>query len=146
MANRSSGSKLSALVSVVIIIAFFLPWVKACNRELTGYEIATNSTGQVEDAWVYWVTLIVPIFCLMLFFFTKNTSAKSRIGAAIARLVAGLIGFLPLLNIWYNVQQKGGAMEILYGGWITVLGYAGIALSFFVDLFSSSENDKPTDL
>ena len=144
MANRSSGSKLSAFASVVIIIAFFLPWVKACNRELTGYEIATNSTGQVEDAWVYWLTLIVPIFCLMLFFFIKNTGAASRIGAAIARLVAGVIGFFPLLNIWYNVQQKGGAMEILYGGWITVLGYAGLALSFFVDLFSSSENDKPT--
>jgi hypothetical protein len=81
----------------------------------------------------------------MLFFFVKNTSAASRIGAAVARLVAGLIGFFPLLNIWYNVQQKGSAMEILYGGWITVSGYAGIALSFFVDLFSSTKKSDSTD-
>lgn len=138
MANRSSGSKLSSIASVAILIAFFLPWVRACNREMTGYDIATNRTGQVEDAWVYWLTLIAPIFCLALFAFVKNSNAASRIGAAVARLVAGIIGFFPLLNIWYNAQQKGSAMEILYGGWITVAGYAGIALSFFIDLFSSN--------
>ena len=145
MANRSGGSKLSSIASAVIVIAFFLPWVRACNRELTGYDIATNSTGQVEDAWVYWLTLVAPIFCLMLFAFVKNTNAASRIGTAIARLIAGIIGFFPLLNIWYNAQQKGGAMEILYGGWITVAGFIGIALSFFVDLFSSTDKSEIID-
>lgn len=145
MMKRSGGSKLGAISSILILVAFFLPWVRACNSELTGYDIATNSTGQIEDAWVYWLTVIVPVFCLMLFFFVKNTSAASRIGTAIARLVAGLLGFLPLMNIWYNVQQKGGAMEILYGGWIILVGYIGIALSFFVDLFSSTPKSNPND-
>ena len=143
--KRSGGSKLGAISSILILVAFFLPWVRACNSELTGYDIATNSTGQIEDAWVYWLTVIVPVFCLMLFFFVKNTSAASRIGTAIARLVAGLLGFLPLMNIWYNVQQKRGAMEILYGGWIILVGYIGIALSFFVDLFSPTSKSNPND-
>lgn len=145
MNNRSRGSKLSAIASIIIIIAFFLPWVKACNQDLTGYEIATNSTGQVEDTSVYWLTLLVPIFCLTLFFFVKNTGSANRIGTAIARLVAGLIGFLPLLNIWYNVQQNRGNMEILYGGWLIVSGYVGIILSFFVDLYSSTNHGNLTD-
>jgi hypothetical protein len=140
MENRSGGSKLSAIASVVIIIAFFLPWARACNTELTGYDIATNSTGQVEEAWMYWLTFLAPVFCLVLFAFARNTDAASRIGTAVARLIAGIIGFFPLLNIWYNVQQKGGAMEVLYGGWATVAGYVGIALSFFVDLFTNSDN------
>jgi len=59
--------------------------------------------------------------------------------------IAGIIGFFPLLNIWYNAQQKGGAMEILYGGWITVAGFIGIALSFFVDLFSSTDKSEIID-
>lgn len=138
MTNRSTGSKLSALASVVIIVAFFLPWVRACSAELSGYDIATNSTGTVEEAWMYWLTLLAPIFCLVLFFFFKNSGKGDKKGEAAARLVAGLIGFLPLLNIWYNVQQKGGAMEVLYGGWITVLGYAGLILSSFLDLLSSA--------
>jgi len=145
MMKRSNGSKLGAISSMLRLVAFFLPWVRACNRELTGYDIATNSTGQVEDAWVYWLTVVVPVFCLMLFLFVKNTSATSRISTAIARLVAGLLGFLPLMNIWYNVQQKGGAMEILYGGWLVLAGYIGIALSFFVDLFSSTHKSNPNN-
>jgi len=142
MSNRSSGSKLGAISGLVIVVAFFLPWVKACNRELTGYDIATNSTGQVEDAWIYWLTLLTGAFCLLLLLLVRTDSVRARTSAAVARLVAGLVGFLPLLNIWYNVEQRGGAMEILYGGWVTVSGYAGIALSFFVDLFGPSDKNK----
>lgn len=138
------GSKLSAVASAFILIAFFLPWVRACNMELTGYDIATNSTGQVEDAWVYWLTLLAPLLCLVLFAFVKNTNLASRIGTAVVRLVTAIIGFFPLLNIWYNAQQKGGTMEILYGGWMTVAGYAGIALSFFVDLFAPNDKSEST--
>ena len=32
-------------------------------------------------------------------------------------------------------------MEILYGGWVIVSGYAGIALSFLVDLFGPHDDD-----
>lgn len=132
MSDRSKGSKLGAMASAVIIIAFFLPWVRACNRELSGFEIATNSEVHVEGAWFYWLALAAPILCLILFF--RKTDAAHRIGVAVTRLVAALIGFLPLLNIWYNAQQRGGALDILYGGWMTISGYAGLALSFFLDL------------
>ena len=140
--QQSSGSKLGAIAGVVIITAFFLPWVKACNAELSGYDLATDSTGRVEDAWVYWVTLLAGLSCIALFFLVKTDNASTRIKAAVARLAAGLVGFVPLLNIWYNVKQKGGAMEILYGGWITALGYLGVFVSFFVDLGGPPDKDE----
>ena len=136
MEKRSSGSKVSAIASTVIIIAFFLPWVRACGVEMNGYDIATNSNGRVEDHWIYWLTLLVPIACLLLFAFVKGNTAASRAGAAFARLVIGIIGFYPLLNIWYNADQRGGRIEILFGGWIAAAGYAGIAISVILELFT----------
>lgn len=142
----SSGSKLGAVASVILIVAFFLPWVRACQSfDLSGYDLARNKTGAVENPGVYWLSLIAPVFCLMLFFLVRTPTAANRIGAAVARLVAGLIGFVPLIVAWSNARQKFGAeiIEIRYGGWLTVLGYIGIILSSFVDFSSSPEVEQP---
>jgi len=123
-------------------MAFFLPWIRACDSEISGYDLATNSTGIVEDAWVYWVTPLVGLFCIGLLFFLKTSNARIRIQAAVARLVAGLAGSIPILNDWYTIRQEGGELEILYGGWITILGYLGIFASFFADLGGSTERGE----
>ena len=145
MKKKSIGSKLGAISGVILMIAFFLPWLKACNQELTGYDIATNSTGQIEDSWVYWLVFISGVMCF-LFLFLRTNRSGARIGAAFARLIVGLMGFLPVLNIWYNIKQRGAAMEILYGGWVVLSGYIGVALSFFVDLYVSANGSKSDDL
>ena len=118
----------------MIIFAFFLPWVRACGYDLSGYDLATHDI--VEDAWVYWLTLISAIVCLVLSYTVDSADVATRIKAAVARLVAGLVGFLPILNIWYNIQQ--GPDEILFGGWLTSLGYLGVFASFFMDVVSST--------
>lgn len=138
--QQSSGSKLGAIAGVVISIAFFLPWVNACNTELSGYDIATNQTGLVEDAWMYWITLLAGLFCLVIFFLLKTNTGSLRRKAAVTRLIIGSVGFLPLVNIWLNVRQRGGVMEILYGGWIIVVGFTGIFVSFLMDLGGTTNN------
>lgn len=137
--QQSKGSKLGTISGVIITIAFFLPWVRSCNTELSGYAIATNRNGFVEDSWVYWGALLAGLLCIAFFFLIKTNTSSNRIKGAVARLVVGLIGFLPILNIWYNVKQKGGAMEVLYGGWLIVLGYLGVFVSFFIDLGGTNE-------
>lgn len=137
--KRSRGSKLGGAAGAVIAAAFFLPWVRACGTEMTGYEIATNQHGNVEDPAVYWLTLAAGIFCMALFLLVKTSTARARLMAGIARLAAGLVGFLPLVNIWANVQQRGDSIEILQGAWIVVAGYVGVFLSFFVDLFGAAD-------
>lgn len=130
----SKGSRWGSIAGVVIVMAFFLPWVRACNADLTGYEIATDSSGRIEAAGIYWLTFLAGLFCIALYYRYKAVSQAERKRAAIARLVAGIIGFLPLLNIWANIRQQGRAIEILYGGWLEVIGYLGVFLSVFIDL------------
>jgi hypothetical protein len=139
--QQSNGSKLSAVSAVIIIVAFFLPWASSCNVEVSGYDIATNRLGNVEQPWVYWATLLAGILCLALYFFAKPTNRSGRIKAARRRLAAGVLGFLPVLNIWLNAKQKGAIVEILYGGWIMALGYLGLFISSFIDFRGPSDKD-----
>jgi hypothetical protein len=140
--QQSSGSKLGAIAGLVITIVFFLPLVKSCGTELSGYDLAMNRNGLVEASWMYWATLLAGSFCLLLYFVVKTGNAGSRISAAVARLVAGLVGLVPILNIVYNIRQKGGAMEILYGGWILALGYLGVFISFLIDLGTRTDSNR----
>jgi drug/metabolite transporter (DMT)-like permease len=139
--QRSSGSKLSAIAGVVIIIAFFLPWVRACGTDFSGLDLATNDTGQVEDPGQYWLALLSGLVCVALFFTLKTRTRRQRVRAAVTRLVVGAIGFLPLLNVWYNVKERGESLELLYGGWITLLGFIGIGISSLMDLMGRADQD-----
>ena len=132
----SQGSKLGAIAGIVIMIAFFLPWVRACNTELSGYQLATGDTGRVrvEEPGVYWLALAAGLICVGMFFLLRTDTAQSRIRAAVARLGVGLVGFLPLLNVWMNVKEQEERVEILYGGWLTGLGFLGVLVSFLIDL------------
>lgn len=141
LTQHSRGSKLGTMVGAVITLAFFLPWVRACNTDLSGYDIAANSSGRVEDAWVYWLTLLAGLVSVSLFFVLRTNTARMRRRAAWTRLVAAIVGFFPLLNIYVNVQQQGTRLELLYGAWLVTLGYFGLFVSFFIDL-AKPESEK----
>lgn len=138
--SRSPGSALGAIAGIIIIMAFFLPWVRACGTELTGYDIATNSNGMVEEAWQYWLVPASGLILIILFAFLRTRTFGMKVSLGVARIIIGLLGFLPVLNVWRNVQDSGGVMEVLYGGWILVSGFALIFLSFIVDLFPIGDN------
>jgi hypothetical protein len=140
--QRSAGSKLGGLAGTIITLAFFLPWIRACNRELTGYDLATNNAGPitVEDSWVYWLALAAGIICVLMFLLLPTRNSSGRITTGTIRLIVGLVGFFPVLNVWYNVQQRGETIEILYGGWLIALGYAGVFLSFLLDLIAGEKS------
>ncbi len=131
--QRSKGSKWGAIAGAVITMAFFLPWVRGCNMEVSGYEIATDTTGRIEQAWVYWACLLGGLTCVALFFRMKTSDRAHRMRAAWIRLIAGIIGGYPILNIWLNIRQQPNAIDILYGLWLVTLGYVGVIVSFFVD-------------
>ena len=133
--SRSPGSALGAIAGIVIIVAFFLPWIRACGTELTGYNIATNSNGMVEEAWQYWLVPASGLILVILFALLRTRTFGMKVSLGVARIIIGLLGFLPVLNVWRNVQDSRGVMEVLYGGWILVSGFALIFLSFIVDLF-----------
>ena len=132
--SHSPGSALGAIAGIIIIVAFFLPWIRACGTELTGYDIATNSNGMVEEAWQYWLIPASGLILVILFTLLRTRTFGTKVSLGVARIIIGLLGFLPVLNVWRNVQDSGGVMEVLYGGWILVSGFALVFLSFIVDL------------
>lgn len=119
----------------MIVIAFFLPWVESCQA-LTGYDLATNQTGQVQSPGIYWLVPLVGIVCVVLFLFLGSDAIPSRVVSALIRLVAGVIGALPLYNLWLNVNRRHGALSFLYGWWIVVVGFVGVFLSSLLDFFA----------
>lgn len=137
--NQSSGSKLGAISGAVITVAFFMPWVQACGQQISGYDLASDTSGQIENAAVYWLPLVAGLLCVALYFLLRTNTGGARLGAAVIRLLAGIVGFFPVLNIWNNVRELRDAVEVLPGGWIIAVGYAGVFLSFLVDLFGGSD-------
>ena len=134
--RQSKGSKLGAIGGLIVVIAFFLPWVRACGTDVSGYAMATNSTGMIRDSWLYWIALLAGLACVGLFFLAYTDSPLPRIRAAIGRMVAGGLGFLAALAVWGYALTEKGMVTILFGLWIVTLGYVGIIVSFFMDIWS----------
>ena len=135
----STGTKWSVWASLLVILAFFLPWVRACNADLSGLGLATNKIGNVEDPGAFWITLLAGLFCLALAVFSRPENRAGRTRNAWIRLFVGALGALPPLTILWNVLQRRGIFELLYGWWITGAGLAGILISAALDLFQPPE-------
>ena len=135
----AKGRGLGMVASLVVLVAFFLPWVQACGVEMSGYDIASDQSGFISNNWIYWLTLLAGIGCLLLSL--ANTGQKP---VAQAKLVLAGIGAIPLLNIMANLSQMSGnqgpqAMQAIFdtiriGGWLTLAGLAGIIISAMMDM------------
>lgn len=132
-ARQSKGSKWGAIAGAVITMAFFMPWFRACNTDISGYDLASNRISGVDNAGLYWVVLLGGLACIALFFLLKTPDRASRMRSAWLRLVAGLAGGFPIFNIWLKVPEQPDAIDLLYGFWLVTLGYVGVIVSFFMD-------------
>jgi hypothetical protein len=143
-ANQSKGSKVGMISGIVILIAFFLPWVRACGRDLSGYDLASDPT--IDGHAFYWVAFLGGAACVALYFLIKTDNAQSRMQAARARLIVAIIGALPVLNVALNLtkEEVRGLVEITLGGYLIALGYLAAIASFFVDRSAAAE-EQPSN-
>jgi hypothetical protein len=137
--QSSTGPKWSIVASLLVILAFFLPWVRACGADLSGLDLATNKIGNVEDPWAFWLTLLAGLICLALTVFSRPKNRAGRTRNAWLRVCGGAFGAVPPLTILWNVLQRQDILELLYGWWLTVVGLAGILVSAALDLFQPPE-------
>lgn len=137
MQQRSSGSKLGTIAGLILVLGFFLPWVRACEQDVNGYALAT-SDGFLENPWLIWMTVVVGGFCVLLYFFARSDTAQARTRVALARLIAALLGLWSLLDAWSLLRRAGGGLgDLLFGGWLLVLGYIGLLASAVMDFTAS---------
>ncbi|MBS3919498.1 MAG: zinc-ribbon domain-containing protein [Deltaproteobacteria bacterium] len=118
-------------------ICFFLPWVRACGVEISGFQIA-NEGGD----WVVWVILIVAIVILGCFFWFGEE--KTDILKPIV-VLGGLLGLAILVIRFVQFLQECKVMyEIRYGAIGTLIGFilSIFGLQFIEDSVPKVETEK----
>ena len=85
-----------------------------------------------------------PLFLALCF---SSGTLRDRSAAAVGRLIAGVVGAFPLLNIWENIQQRRGSLEVLTAGWVVAGGVAVVLISGMLDLMfrRSVATHSPSD-
>jgi hypothetical protein len=120
-----------AITGLILVLGFFLPWVKACGADFTGLDIATNKYGNVEGAQLYWLVLIAALIAVGVVGFELLLRRVSIMSLAVG-LASSVISGIPLLGIWANVAERKGAMEPRAGLYLSSLGALGMGISALV--------------
>jgi hypothetical protein len=128
---------------IVILVGFFLPWVDACGRQLSGYDLANEPL--MDNHSLYWLVFLGGAACVALYFAFRGTDATSVARASTARLIASLIGVAPIVNLAVNLSsnENPGLVTVMYGGVVVALGYIGAIVSFFVDRSELATRSAP---
>lgn len=121
------------LGGLIIIVCFFLPWIRACDTNITGLQLATDE--DMGDP-IIWLILIIGIVILVGFFALKE---KSRI----LTIISSVAGFAILLWKIFVPISRGEMRElglsILAGGYGTILG---LILALLGELIKKKEKES----
>ena len=101
---------------ILVIMCFFFPWIRACNMDISGVQLASDK--RVGDP-VFWIVLVAGIVIFLGYLVFKERSKVSAIissFAGLAILAWKVIG--PLSS--GEARQIGMSLQI--GGYGTVLG------------------------
>jgi fumarate reductase subunit D len=105
------------LGGLIIVICFFLPWVKACDTKMSGLELATDE--DIGDPAI-WLILVTGIVILGGYFLLKHKSNLLTLACSILGIVVLLWKIiLPIFK--GELRELEASMEI--GGFGTILGY-----------------------
>ncbi|HUW95012.1 MAG TPA: zinc ribbon domain-containing protein [Anaerolineae bacterium] len=134
------GSNLSVCGALVVLFGFFLPWVRACGTEMSGWDLATNRHGNVEAAPLFFLT---PVCAIVVFVLIVSERRRTRSGRAVpvVNSILSAIGSYSICTIVLNVVDNR-PIDLLLGFWATLAGL----MSMFVGSLmgsTSKRRDQP---
>ncbi len=97
--------KIFSIFGLVAIVAFFLPWLKGCDRVESGFELlildslksfASSSLSSLNTGILL---LLVPLYAIIMAWFLKSENSS--------KAFKWFFGFLALLSVW-NTGIWGG--------------------------------------
>jgi len=159
--QRRRGWPISGIGALLALICFFLPWITvSCGGarvlEVSGQELAAGSTFYGEKVFGYpqlWVTLLVPLICLIIVGVAYSKGNMSR-GGAVGQIVLTGAGLIPILTTFLDLTSQSGSDEWISEGlvtvstkiglWGTFLGYLGIVAGAILDLQAGSRMERTT--
>ncbi len=131
--------KIENICAIVLLVAFFLPWVSFFGMSASGYSIpgivsglnqwGSSLSGEAASVpWQVYLVYLVPLTAIgvLVTDFLKTDEM-------IARIVAILAGVIPIAGVIYMLIESGGEVfnYLSLGAYLTILAAIGMLLATF---------------
>jgi uncharacterized membrane protein len=139
----SNGQIALAVSSLLLVVAFFLPWVNTGGGNPSGLSVASGANvldplgvGTVGLVGLLYLVPVLALVGLALVFVRQSASGLAAAGAALLAFLA-MVVFLVQLNrapVINDVVTKGGSSLGYYGVglWLALLAAFGMAVGGFM--------------
>jgi Ca2+/H+ antiporter len=115
---KNNKTILRAILSVAIIVAFFLPWFKYGGGSGLDLVTSSNTAESTETTIVRYSFLLIPFFALVVLIRSVNNRSSNFLLRLLPFLVTGILTALFIMGINLN----GGSSEELKG-WLQIIDY-----------------------
>lgn len=113
--DKDPKTFLSPAGALLAAICFFLPWVRACGRDLSGAQMASESP-------IWWLVLLAALAILGLFYHFSQKGALSKLKPFVAGCCA--VALFMMVAQYFKLQnQIRGMFDIRFGGVGSFLGF-----------------------
>ncbi|HPW18385.1 MAG TPA: hypothetical protein PLP83_08395 [Candidatus Aminicenantes bacterium] len=124
---------------ILIIICFFLPWVRACNVDITGIQLATDKDFDGALLW------LVPLAGLAMLIGYLAVKERARVIAVISSLGGLLLLFIKILGPITKGEARQMGLELQVGGYGTIIGLILALIGGLTTDSKKAVSDKPPD-
>jgi hypothetical protein len=116
------------VLAVVLIAAFFFPWISYMGFKLSGFKLVFGNGGFASGS-LMWITLLVPVGALLLLI---GSLLKDSFGSSDIIFWMPLVGVIYLAIRIFMEMNKGALGHLTLGNFFTVMGYG-----FWITLIAS---------
>jgi hypothetical protein len=156
----TTGRGISGTAAALAILGFFLPWVLvSCMGEplvpMSGYGIASGNISSVfgpsdpiPGRPLLFITLGAAVFAFLIFLISYFISRLSLILSSIQAII-GIVGIAPIFLTFaqmkseYSEGMKLFGIDLQYGFWMTIVGFAGIVIGGLLSMADSLRIPTP---
>ncbi|MBN2302850.1 MAG: hypothetical protein JXQ72_00135 [Anaerolineae bacterium] len=138
----------SGPAAIIVIIAFFMPWVtvscEGYSDTVSGYDLTqSQSEEDVEeegDIWLWIIPIVAAVVAGVVWArfqrdFDSKQAALIYIGAGIVGLIAQIMEYLDIHSSVEDAREQiGEVIDVTYkiGWWLTALGLIAFVVSGFL--------------
>ncbi len=123
----TNKSSFRTILSIAIIVAFFLPWFKFGGGSALDIVLAKTPRDETATSIVRYSFLLIPLFALFVLIRSISKQSSSFFLRVLPFLVTAILTALFIAGIKY----QGGTNEELRG-WFSILGYG-----YFINVIAS---------
>lgn len=162
MNKTSTGRGISGSGAASAILGFFLPWILvSCMGEplvpMSGYGIASGNISSVfgpsdpiPGRPLLFITLGAAVFAFLIFLVSYFINRSSLILSSIQAII-GIVGIAPIFLTFAQMKSEYSegmnlfGIDLQYGFWITIIGFAGIVIGALLSIADSLWKPTPNE-